>query len=251
MKRFFAALAVLLQVLLLSCSVAAAEDGWLSFEYVRRTEHGSLFYIDVFSDVPLGAAKLELEYPRGSVEYRTIETSAASSTVKAKAENGVVTVVLCDSIGVSGRICRLTFKALSDGEALLTLRMTEGVGGDLSRLANPPDASLAVTLGSPESAVSVSSGRRSGADYSGRQSVKTALSDEDGSSDDELPIIRDLSGNTTADAVVLGSAVGVLTLAVGLGCFALGRRSLKKKRAASDPRNEDEYESNSYQKPDE
>ena len=230
MKRLTAAVTAILTIMLFLCLPAHAVDGRLTLEYVPRAERGTVFYLDISYDGTLSAATLELSYDGAAAEYREIGASASTSTVKTKAENGVVKIVFGDSAGVSGRLCRLTFKALSGANAAFTLRMTEGVDGGLNRIGAITPATLTAAPGGSYSSKSGSSGSA----YSGSKSDKTYVPpdsteyDGDGSS-------RDLytpNARKRPSFAMLAAAAVLLTLILG---FFIGRRSLLDKKKPADP----------------
>ena len=232
MRRLIAALTAIVTVIMLSCTAAHAASDKLSIDYVPRTPSGTIFYLDISYDGSLSAAMLELSYDSSLVEYRSIEAIAMTSTVKAKSDGGKVTIVFGDSASVSGRLCRLTFKALGSGDAAFTLRMTEGVDGELRQIAPPTDAELTVSFAS--ASFGESSGGRSGSSYRGTKSGKSASASDDAATYDETIMwVRDLSPNNIPRYVAIGAGIGaVMVLLVVLGVL-IGRRMGKKKQASS------------------
>jgi len=234
MRRFSAAVTALVMILSLSCAPVFADGGRLYAEYVPRTERGTLFYLALYCDDGISAVKMELDYDAELVEYRSVSAASATSTVGARAENGVVTIVLGDSGCVSGCLCRLTFKMLKAGSAAFSVRMIEGVGGDLSPVSPPPEEHLTLTLGN--SSVSVSPGSSHGGSGSNKEKQTSTASSTD---DEAIPSVRDLSGTNTALIIGVGVCTGLCAALLVILGFYLGMKVKKKKPAVKNGREED------------
>ena len=248
MRRLFAAAAALMILMTLSCFSAAAGAGQLSLAYIPPTERGSIFYLDVSYDGSLSAAMLELDYDPARAEYRAAAAATSSTTVKAKTDRGKLTIVLGDADRVSSRLFRLTFKAIKSGAAAFSLRMTEGVDGDLQYVELPTACAVNVNLSVGSSSGSVSSGDRSGKTYSGAQSKKsrTQSADSDDATDDERSVntVRDLRSTrrNNRTLIILGAAVGTAAALLVIFGFIFGRRTRQKKKPVDKNGGEEENE---------
>lgn len=230
MRRAAAVCAALLMIMMLSCAPAAAGNGRLSAVYVPRSERGTLFFVDISYDSSLSAGMLELDYDSALAEYRSVSAAADSTTVKARAEGGTVRIVIGDSDRISGRLCRVSFKAIGSGSAAFTLRMMEGVDGDLNRIDPPASCELSVSLNGSGS--SGASSVRSGRVYEGSSSSKSTVASSSGATADEPPVrkLRDISRDPAPTVILMGVGAGVLAALLVIGGFLLGRRSRGKKK---------------------
>lgn len=243
MRRILAVFAALMTALTLLCIPADAAGAQFSLRYVPRTDRGALFYLDISCDGTVSAASMELSLDSSLVEYRSVEALAATSTVKARADGGSVTIIFADSAGVSGGLCRLTLKALGDGSASFTLRMTQGVDGNLNYMELPAACSLTVSLGeagSSGSSGSSSSGSR--ASHGGSTSNKSGSSTDSNLAADDLStgdeasvrVIRDLSRGDGTHLFLIGSGVGGIAVLLVILGFVLGKRSRNRKKPAAE-----------------
>lgn len=240
MRRCFAAAAAFVMIFLLFRSPAAAEGGRLYTVFVPPADRGTIFYLDIYSDDALSAAMLELRYDDALAEYRSVTASATTTSVKAKATGGVVAIVLGDSAGAGGCLCRLTFKALASGTVSFILRMTEGVDAALNRITPPPADTLSVTLSVGSVTAYTPSGGSYGGSYSGSKSTKSGTPSDYGATSDELPVMRDISHDNTASVAIIAAACGAGAVLLVILGFFIGRKAWQKKKPAEDDGGEEE-----------
>ena len=233
MRRLSAAVfAALLLIYLMICPSASAARAWLYAEFDPPSDRGSIFYIDVFSDTQLSAAMLELDFDSSIAEFRSADAANDTSDIDHKADGDRVTIVFCDSGAVSGRLCRLTFKALGEGAFSATLRMTDGVGGDLNRVS-PPDPFMieAEITGSSGGSSRSGSGSSSGSSYGGSKSSKTGTSGDSGSTPGEGSKTRlDFSISRGMDHFLLGAGAALLAVLLVVMGIVIGRKLAQKKK---------------------
>lgn len=238
MRRIAATVAVMLAILCGSAS-AAARTGVYA-EYSPPPRNGSLFTVDIFCDSHISAAEFRLDYDTALVAYRSVEAERASSAVKARADGTGVSVVFCDSEGISGRLCRLTLKWAGEGDAGFTLSMTGAVDDGLNRLSDPPAYSFSASFagGAEDDGSGSSRTGSSGRSYSatratgsGSRSTKTYLNDDygDEATGSEQRVLRDLSRPRDAEYFLIGAgSAAAAGLFILLG-FLAGRRIKNKK----------------------
>ncbi len=232
------------------CLSASAESGSLSLKYVPRTERGTLFYLDVYSDTPVGAAVFELSYDPSAAEFRSVIYDDDRGAVTANPDGGRVKIAFSHRSGVSGKLYRIAFKALAEGVLRFELRTTQAVDAKAAYLTGISGAALDVDL-SKEDIVSADSSKKSASEKSSSKKndskksyggSKSEISMPDDAVLDEKPddyggVYRDLSKpDHTSWFLLGGSAVILAGLFVGLGIL-LGIRA-KKKQAP--PMDEDE-----------
>lgn len=241
MKRLTAVLTALIW-LCLPRVTAFAEAGRLTMTCVPPTERGTVFYLDISYSGTLSAAMLELDYDGALTEYRSVSAAADTTTVKAKAQGGTLRIVLGDADCVGGRLCRVSFKALGSGTAAFTLRMTEGVDGELDHIALPPACSLKADLSTAGGSGASGDNRRSS--YRGSGSNKSGDVSDDSATGDEEPArtVLDLRDpdRENKNLIVIGAAVGTAAALLVIFGFLLGWRARKKKKPAEDSGGEEE-----------
>ena len=247
MRRILAAIAAFLMLLTLSCVPAAAEAGQLSLAYVPPAERGTLFSLDVSYDGSLSAAMLELSFDRKLAEYRDVEAAADTARVKAQADGDTLKIVFGAADRVSGRLFRLTFKAIGSGSMAFTLRMTEGVDGDLQYVALPPACTLNVTVSVGSSSHAPSSSGDGGRSFGGSGSTKSnaRASSADATGDEQSErTVRDLRSlrENNSTLIIIGVAAGTCAALLAVFGFMVGRRSRKKKKPADENSGEEENE---------
>lgn len=147
MKRLFFVIMILLFALPAVCVPAAADSEPLSLSYVPRTERGTLFYLDVSAAADLSAAMFRLEYDPSSVEYRGVFSEDDDASVMGNAENGILRVVYSRRSSSSGKLFRIAFMALRQGETAFSLSAEQAVDGDLQFLTGISGYTLKVKLG--------------------------------------------------------------------------------------------------------
>lgn len=147
MKRVFLT-SLLAAVLMTSfCLVTSAQQQKISMQYVPRTERGTLFYLDVYSDPAISAAVFELCFDSSAVEYRDVDCEDENGCAMGNPDGDTVKIAYSHPSGKSGKLCRLSFKALRAGTVSFSLYPTQAVDGELDYLKDLSDASLEVKLG--------------------------------------------------------------------------------------------------------
>lgn len=116
-------------------------------QYVPRTERGTLFYLDVYSDPAISAAVFELCFDSSAVEYRDVDCEDENGCAMGNPDGDTVKIAYSHPSGKSGKLCRLSFKALKPGTVCFWLYPTQAVDGELDYLKDLSDASLEVKLG--------------------------------------------------------------------------------------------------------
>ena len=116
-------------------------------QYVPRTERGTLFYLDVYSDPAISAAVFELCFDSSAVEYRDVDCEDENGCAMGNPDGDTVKIAYSHPSGKSGKLCRLSFKALRAGTVSFSLYPTQAVDGELDYLKDLSDASLEVKLG--------------------------------------------------------------------------------------------------------
>lgn len=247
-------------MIFLLCVPAFAAGGRLYAEYVPRTERGTLFYVDVFSDDSLSAAVIEAEYDSGLVEFRAAAADSGDADIQTRDDGGRLTVVIAGSDG-TGRLCRLTFKALGSGTAEFTFNMRDGVDSDLRRLSGAPAYILSVEFSdggevqtsaggrTSASSRSGSSSTRGSSAHSGTSSSKSASADEE-SVNVRGAVVHDISTPEDSTYFLIGAGSAVIAVLLILLGFMFGRgRKMKNglpknsgEEIAEDPADEIPYE---------
>lgn len=116
-------------------------------QYVPRTERGTLFYLDLYSDPAISAAVFELRFDSAAVEYRDVDCDDENGCAMGNADGDIVKIAYSHPSCKSGKLCRLSFKALRAGTVSFSLHPTQAVDGELDYLKDLSDASLEVKLG--------------------------------------------------------------------------------------------------------
>ena len=119
------------------CTCHAAQD--CSIEYTPRSERSAVFYIDVYSAREVTAAVFELRF--------AVVADDSAATVRDHSEKGKVTFAYASEKPVSGKLCRVSFKALKEGSTDFTLHMSQAADADKKLLSDWSDHSLTVKLG--------------------------------------------------------------------------------------------------------
>lgn len=226
------------------CTCAAAED--LYAEYTPKSANSSVFYVDVFSKREVTAAVWEISFPESMVSYYSVAAADSSASVRDNAQNGKVTFAFADDSAVSGKLCRVSFKALQAGPVNFVLHMIQAAGSDKKRLSSWSDYALSIKLGKDD-VVSSDSVKRSGASSASSSSSKRGGGKstlETGEDDDSsIPDIFDLrNGNPTLKWILLGAGIPLLIGALILIGILIGRKSKDKKEKAEEKPGEERPE---------
>ena len=154
---------LLLIWLLPFCTCCAAD---CSIEYTPRSERSAVFYIDVYSAREVTAAVFELRFADDMVGYYSVVADDSAATVRDHSEKGKVAFAFASEKPVSGKLCRVSFKALKEGSTDFTLHMAQAADADKKLLSDWSDHSLTVKLGKDDveaaAAVSRTDGTSSG-----------------------------------------------------------------------------------------
>lgn len=208
------------------CLTAYAESAEMYAEYIPRTATGTVFYVDIYCEHDVSAAVFELGYDTTLCEYRDVSPANESSTVKANADGGKVKIAFADSAYLSGRLLRVTFKAISTGTADFSLHMTQGVDGDLAYITGMSDYVLSIAL-SKSDVVSSSKASTGKSSYEGEKSGLTmsASGDEEESESTFISLIKD---RHMQYFLLMAGAAALAVLLIVLG-IVIGRKTVGKK----------------------
>ena len=243
MKRAAAWMIALLMVFIgIPC---AAESGFYC-EYVPKSEKSTVFYIDVYSTVDIGAAVLELSFDENFVEYRETSAAQKSSTVRSVKENGLVKIALADSGAINGKLCRVAFKAIKTGTCTFDLHISQAADAEPKLLSGFSDASIEVKLGKDDvvsdaaskASSKASSGVSSKADKNGSSS-RSYL--KEGEEPDEYidPVtgeVIDLRKNYALKYILMGAGIVILIAGLVFAGIIIGRKTAK---AGKEPASEE------------
>ena len=224
---------------LFPCLSAFAAEAGFTCKYVPKTQTGTLFYIDIYTDRAVASALAELYYDDSFIEFRSVYAIEDSSAARANAENGTVRVAFADDSAVSGRIFRLAFKALRTGATDVTLHIDQAVGGELEQTDGIGDYTLKLSFESKDLSSSSSSSS------TGKKSASSSSSSSGSSRTGKSNAAGSASGDTFADteiydlrpdyswkyAAVGAGAVIILAAAVFFGVL-IGK---KNKRSGAQP----------------
>lgn len=260
MKRLLSAL-LMTAFLVTLCVTASAEGSELSMKYIPRTERGTLFYLDIYSDPAVSAAVFELRFDPSAVEYRDTDCDDESGRAMGNSDGDVVKIAYSHHSSKSGKLCRLSFKALKIGTVRFTLHMTQAVDADLAYLTNLSDFSLEVKLGKDDVVLSDSSAQNDSSDKASAQSKKSSeksqkksyggekseiaevSADDAGSTEATEGAPLDFTGGNNKLWFLLGGAVALsAVLLVGAGYF-IGKKRMgrpAKKDAQDGEKNADD-----------
>jgi len=241
MRRLTAVIAALLLFMLTALNTTASKSGTLYAKYVPRSETGTLFYIDIYCSAELRSADLQLTYDSSAVEYREISATDKNAYAKAKSAKGSVRILFTDSSSVKGQLCRLSFKALTQGDTELILHDNGMVGGDLKYLSGVPDSALTISLGKEDivsdtdnSGSDKQSGKSSKTSYGGSDSKKessTEATDETSAADPVKRTVEDASHNEGLTYFLLGAGAMLLAGLLILLGYVIGKRKKPVQKA--------------------
>jgi len=237
MKKIVAWLAVCLTLFFLCIEGSAAEAFYTA--YTPKSANSSVFYIDVFCDREITAAVFELSFDNDMVSYYSVSAENRSSSVRDRAQSGKVTFAFADSSPVSGKLCRVSFKALHAGSVSFTLHTEQSADADRKKLPSFDDHTLIVKLGKEdvvsEGAVTHSDSKDSS--KGSKSSIRSSSNQDDTDDSSHFGGVFDLRREDPHRWILIGAGGVVLIAAlVGLGVL-LGRRMKARKlpEKADDP----------------
>lgn len=240
------------------CLAPSAAQQNITLKYVPRSERGTLFYLELSCDPAVSAAMFELRFDPSAVEYRDADCDDEDGYVTGNADGDTVRIAYSHRAGKSGKLCRLSFKALKAGAVSFTLHPTQAVDADLEYLNDLTDASLEIKLGkddvirsddadsgSKKSASDRSSAKKKDPSektkkrsYGGEKSgIEEYTADGTGSTEATEGAPLDFTGGNNRTWFVLGAAVVLsVVLLVGAGYIIGKKRMLRsaKKDAVDD-----------------
>lgn len=249
MKKLLSALLMMIILVTLSAT-ASAEGEILSMQYVPRTQHGALFYLDVTCDTPISAAVFELHFDPSIAEYRSVYCDDENADAMGNADGDTVKIAYSHRASVCGKLYRLSFKALKTGTVQFTLHIVQAVDKDLNYLTDIPDFAIEVKLGKDDvvSSETVTQKKSAGKSekasksdtaqkksYSGSKSELIEEDVNDGAvtePTEKKPI--DYSGMTKWNWFTLGAASALFIALAIIAGFLIGRKCKKKPDPAAD-----------------
>lgn len=235
MKRLFTMLSAVLIIFGGFPLFASAKAETISACYVPKTQRGTLFYIDIYSGTPIGAAILEVGYDDAVAEFSDVSCESPEGAAEAHAENSIVTIAYTNREPSGDKLCRLSFKALKTGTVDFTVTVTQAVDDDLGYLSDLSPCTLSVKLGTEDiptvssSVIKTSGSSTSKRSYSGSKSSVTATDDTEAADMTEAaktPL--DLSGQHKSTYFLLGGAAAILLCLVILAAYLLIKLAKKK-----------------------
>ena len=243
MKRLITVFAAIFLIFAFACVPASADSGVIYAECVPPVDNGSLFYIDVFSDTGVSAAQLTLYFDDSFAVYRGISAEKKTSAVRASEKSGCVAFIFCDKDSVSGRLCRLTFRAECDGETELLLSADEVLDASAANVQGVPDCVITLSIEGSKVVSHSSSKASSKSSKSAKASAKTTNTDSTPDSEDVL--LRELTRADDSNSFLYGIGAGVGAVLFAVACIIFGRTTVKK------PTDDDESESHEKEMTDE
>lgn len=222
--------ALLLIWLLPFCICHAAQD--CSIEYTPRSERSAVFYIDVYSAREVTAAVFELRFADDMVGYYSVVADDSAATVRDHSEKGKVTFAYASEKPVSGKLCRVSFKALKEGSTDFTLHMSQAADADKKLLSDWSDHSLTVKLGKDDVEAAAAVSRTDGIS-SGTAAAKRGAGGSDlsiGEDEEETPPgIFDLrQSDNVLKWILIGAGIPLLIGGLVWLGILIGRRSKDK-----------------------
>ncbi len=212
--------ALLLIWLLPFCTCRAAD---CSIEYTPRSERSAVFYIDVYSAREVTAAVFELRFADDMVGYYSVVADDSAATVRDHSSEEPV----------SGKLCRVSFKALKEGSTDFTLHISQAADADKKLLSDWSDLSLTVKLGKDDveaaAAVSRTDGTSSGTAAAKRGAGGSELSNADDGDEESPPGLFDLRrSDSVLKWILIGTGIPLLIGGLVWLGILIGRRSKDK-----------------------
>lgn len=225
-------------MLLTIAGIPCAAASGFSCEYSPKTEKSALFYIDVYSADEISAAVMELRFDDSIAEYREVSAVGASSSVRAACESDCVRFAFADSGAVTGKLCRVAFKALQTGTCTFTLHIAQAADRDAKLLTGFSDASLEIKLGkddvvSDASAKSSSKPSSTEKKSSGSLSTKKEASGSDEAADPWNGEPVDVRTGHAVKYILIGAAIVILMAGLVFAGILLGKRMFVEKKPSS------------------
>ena len=223
--------ALLMLWLLPICICSAVED--CSIEYIPRSERSAVFYIDVYSSREVTAAVFELHFADDMVGYYSVVADDSAATVRDHSEKGKVSFAYASEKSVSGKLCRVSFKALKEGSTDFTLHMSQAADAEKKLLSDWSDHFLTVKLGKDDveaaAKVSRTDGTSSGIATSKRGAGGSDLSIGEDGDEDSPPGIFDLRRNDSVlKWILIGAGIPLLIGGLVWLGILIGKRSKDK-----------------------
>ena len=213
------------------CTCHAAQD--CSIEYTPRSERSAVFYIDVYSAREVTAAVFELRFADDMVGYYSVVADDSAATVRDHSEKDKVTFAFASEKPVSGKLCRVSFKALKEGSTDFTLHMSQAADADKKLLSDWSDHSLTVKLGKDDveaaAAVSRTDGTSSGNATAKRGAGGSDLSIGENGDEETPPGIFDLRrSDSVLKWILIGAGIPLLIGGLVWLGILIGKRSKDK-----------------------
>lgn len=240
-----------MMIILVTLSATASAEGEIvSMQYVPRTQHGALFYLDVSCDTPISAAVFELHFDPSIAEYRSVYCDDENADAMGNTDGDTVKIAYSHRTSVCGKLYRVSFKALKTGTVQFTLHLGQAVDKDLNYLTDIPDFAIEVKLGKDDvvSSETVTQKKSAGKSekasksdtaqkksYSGSKSKLIEEDAYDGAvtePTEKKPI--DYSGMTKWNWFTLGTSSALFIALTVIAGFLIGRKCKKKPAPAAD-----------------
>lgn len=237
MRRVFALFAAISIAALFLAHASAATPAMYA-EYVRKSERASVFYVDICMDTEVSAAVFALSYDSDMVEYREAKAEIDKASVRAVDQDGCVRAAFAADSGVSGRLIRLSFKALKTGQCSFVLRLEQGVDGRLAYLGALPQYELNVSFDKSDVVTaSKSAAGKTDAEKTSASKSKSRVSSAGDTGDDPDAQAADggslwIGGSHEWRYILLGAGAVVLAGLLALTGYLIGKRSAAKQKSA-------------------
>lgn len=254
MRRVIAAFAAL--VICLFCAVCSAKEIGFSCEYTPKSEKSSVFYIDVICEREVSAAVFSLDYDEKFVSFRSVDATESTTTVRGNDAGGRVTVALADSGSVKGKLCRLSFQALSQGETSFVLKVSQAADDSMDKVETSEDYTLTVTFDKDDVVSSSSKGSKSSSGSSSKSSSSSkgrsgGSSIWDNGDDPSGGDYYDLRPDNTWIYILIGAgSMLLIAAAVGVTIYVMKKKKLQPEQSAdpAEPKPDDEEPDEDKQK---
>jgi hypothetical protein len=238
LKRTVIALIVLLMVFI-GVPFSAA-DGFYC-EYVPKSEKSTVFYIDIYSSIPVRAAVMELSYDSSFAEYREVSGVEKTASIRANNDNGTVKIAFAESKAVTGNLCRVALKALKTGTTTFTLHISQAADDAPKLISGLSDSSIEVKFGKDD-VVADSSDKASASSGTYKSSSRSSIS---GAEDDDSQTIREgdfydyRQNRPPTTYILIGAGIVILIAGLIFAGVLLGRRTMNQK---NEPDSEEKQE---------
>ena len=218
--------------------IPCAADSGFYCEYSPKAEKSTVFYIDVYSTVEISATVMELRFDESFAEFREVNSSEKSTSVRSVKESGAVRIALADSGAIKGKLCRVAFKALQTGICTFDLHISQAADSEPKLMGAISDSSIEVKLGKDD-IIAESSSKASSMDSS--KSDKNSASSKSylkEASDSEVYVdpvtgaVVDLRKNHAVKYILIGAGIVVLFAALIYAGVLIGRKTAGKKKKA-------------------